>query len=698
MTLRSAGIPWRRRWRKALARHAAWLGAVLAAVVALGVLAALANDLRAGAPAAAERQLQQLAQALAFPLAEAVSGADALLGRLAEAQSRTATEASRAIVTALDDNPGTWLRVVAVMDRSGRILASSDETDLGTDLAAEAFGPWPTDDTTVLGPRIAAHRLADLRTDSGAAAGPPGQGSTVLLRRAWHAEHGEVLLVGLFAVEGLVIRLQSLVLPRDVGVAIVDYAGNLLAASEVTGGEPRALAPFTRFLPRFESGQWQGEGLWDGARIGAFRGASSLPLVLWVEGSREAAMSAWPRQARMLAAVAAILTAALGAGLFAVRWRRRIVRQAGVDRDPPLPAADAVADSSLGAALARLPLCLFRTDPRGVVTSMTPSLEALLAGASDLPADEVLWSRLPADTAAAARRWYRGLEAATAAAPVPWLASVALPDTQGAVRVHRICLSPLIMAGRVQAVFGCVVAEPGPAAAAVEAELQALRSRVAMTEVLVREIRQPLQTILGWSELGHARGPAAGAPADVYARILGASCRIQALVDDLSADGGAAVLAATLELRSVDLRSVAAQVFAGLQPLVQVRGLDLRLEQDDGPLRAMVDPQALQHALATLVLHALDGALDSQGVTISTGRNGSEEAFITVRDCSGRRLGVQWGGLYAGRPGRAGGSADLDACRRIVTAHGGRIHATGSQDQGLVRIIMPLVAARPARA
>lgn len=689
MRLRSSKLPWWRTAHRALVRNAVCATAASFAIVSLGALASVASELRAEALASAEHRLQQLAQTLAFPLAEAVSDADALLERLADAQTRSAAEALQATTRALEGDGGTWLRTVAVVDRSGRILASSDAADLGTRLSADAFGPWPVEARTQLGPRISARRLSDLRAGPEAVMGPPGQGSTVLLRRAWHVDHGEVLLVGLFTVEGLVNRLRTLVLQPDVAVAIVDYSGNLLAASEVTGAEPRTLAPFTRFLPRFESGQWQGDGLWPGARIGSFQGSGTLPLVLWVEGSKDAALAQWAPQARRLGAVAVLLLLATGAGLAGFRKAARGAAPvpAGADPEAPLPAA-----------LAKLPVGLFQADRHGTVTSMSPRAAAMLGIAGDPAGGDPLWSRLPADVAGDVQRWFRALAPRTGTVPAPWQGTLVLGDPEGAMRVHRIGLAPVVESGRVQAVIGSLAAEPGPSTAGLEAELRGMRSRVAMSEVLVREIRQPLQTILGWSELGHARGLAAGTPADVYARILGASCRIQALVDDLSADGGAAALAATLEFRAVDLRTVAAQVFAGLQPLVHARGQELRLAQDDTPLRAMVDTQALPHALATLVLHALDGAADEQVVTISTRRNGGEEAVITVSDDSGRRLGTHWGGLYAGRPSRPIGGADLDACRRVVAAHSGRIHAVASQAQGSVQIILPLAASDRVRA
>lgn len=684
---------WTRRWRQALAPHAIWVTGALVAALCTGALLALALALRQDALTDARTRHQQLASSLAYPLAQAVTDVDAVLGQVAAAQAVSAAAASAAVSTAHAGPGSSWLRALAVVDRDGHVLASSDESDVGAVLGPEVFGRWPSGVETTLGPRVSARRLADLRLGETADSGPLGPGSAVVLRRATHADHGEVLVVGLLAVEGLVNRLHATSTDSELAVAVVDYQGTMLAASAVVHVEPRTLAPFVRYLPQFEAGHWQGDGLTGSGRIGAFQGTSLLPLAIWVESSIDVALVPWRRQAWHLGAVAVFVVLVLSAGVIALQ------RAKATPKRPPSATSGAtggpapVTDAALEQALSGLPVGLFRTDVRGTLLQMTPHAASVL-GQPAAPGGSALWAMQPPQSLAGVRRWYAALEASENASTAAWTGHAHLRSLDGAVHEHEIHLVPVSVDGKVNAVLGLIVESHPSSSDQLAAELESSRARTAIFEVLAREIRQPLQTILGWAELGHVRGDRAGATSDIYARILGASYRIQALVDDLTTEHGSAYIVASLVFRPIDLRAVVAQVFANLQPLAHVQGLDLRLVQPDAPLRAMIDAAAVQRALATLVTHAMDASRSDRTITISVQRNGTEEAMFTVGDGSGRRTAVHWAGLFARQGGHPQVIADLEDCRRVVAAHGGRLHALATEDQGLVRVILPLMASQ----
>jgi signal transduction histidine kinase len=109
------------------------------------------------------------------------------------------------------------------------------------------------------------------------------------------------------------------------------------------------------------------------------------------------------------------------------------------------------------------------------------------------------------------------------------------------------------------------------------------------------------------------------------------------------------------------------------------------------------DRVQLQQVILNLIINAIEAmSAVSEGareLLISTGKDASGGVLVTVRD-SGPGLNPDsfarlFGAFYTTKPGGMG--MGLSICRSIVEAHGGRIWASPSADQGTVlQCILPV--------
>ena len=371
----------RSRWRASVITAAT---GVLFAAILLGAAGySLWRERREQASAMQARQ-ELLARVLEDHAGRTFDGAQLALAGLADAMGRsTQPEVLQALLAQAQASLG-FLRGVALLDESGRVLAAADPADRGARIELDTLGPWPAPGRDAVGSFIAARSLAGLGESGGVV--PPGVGFIPVLRSTRLPDGAPALLVALLNPDALA-NFQQLTLNDPLAAAaLVRLDGRLLAATrgaERLPGErlPRLLqagAPLAHINAGAEHGHWQGPGLRDEPQAGTYRALRARPFAVLVELPQAELRRQWLAAVRDLglpaSGAAAALLALSAVGAAALRGRERAAFQRDV-------AQSQVADREreLSAIFGSVQELLFRTDAAGRVTFINEGY-ARLAG------------------------------------------------------------------------------------------------------------------------------------------------------------------------------------------------------------------------------------------------------------------------------------------------------------------------------
>jgi PAS domain S-box-containing protein len=301
-TARAAGGPLAPRRRQ--------LWAVLALVAVLAIVLATAYTIqqREVVEREALARVSLYARVLEEQTTRSFSSAAQMLRSLsARGTVRRAKTDADAADRLLDQQlPGQpYLRSVAILDETGRVLASTNGADTGHRVDLAALGRDAADpDGQSIGPVLPIRHLADL----GAAGGASVSTALPLLRRVpMEGDLPAHWLVALINPDHLATQHALIAAGSSVQVLMSDLRGQVIsgagdAASTVRGIE--ALPPFTRFLPHREHGEYLGAGS-DGAEaVAAFRVSRQWPLLILAEERQHEVMAVWRARAGGAASIA----------------------------------------------------------------------------------------------------------------------------------------------------------------------------------------------------------------------------------------------------------------------------------------------------------------------------------------------------------------------------------------------------------
>ena len=367
-------MPHPNRWRASTITAGA--GVLLAAMLLAAAGYNLWREKRELVEEAAAQQ-SLLTRVLEDHATRSFDAAQLALGSLADVvQSGRPPEVLQAMLGQTQATLG-YLRSIALIDASGRVLAAADPADRGLQLPLDALGRWPAPGQSSVGSFIPARRLADLASPGGTVA--RGVGFIPLLRGLRWAPAGgspdTAVLVALLNPDALA-NFQQLTLndPRACA-ALVDLQGQLLAvpdgADHAPGERVPALAapdgPLQQVRAGRERGAWRGPGLRQASQLGSFRALRARPLVVVAELPDAALQEQWLASVVDIGLPALGLAAALlglsAVGALALRARERSLTQLDEAQQQVVER-----ERELSAIFGSVQELLFRTDEQGRLT------------------------------------------------------------------------------------------------------------------------------------------------------------------------------------------------------------------------------------------------------------------------------------------------------------------------------------------
>ena len=224
-----------------------------------------------------------------------------------------------------------------------------------------------------------------------------------------------------------------------------------------------------------------------------------------------------------------------------------------------------------------------------------------------------------------------------------------------------------------------------------DAAEEASRAKSEFIANISHELRTPLQSIIGFSELGQARGGGTPRLAAMFGDIQRAGRRMLALVDDLLDVAKIESTVGTFHLERTDLRPLVREVVREVDPLLAQRRLRVDLALGDLPLVAKVDPLRLQQVVRNVLANAIRFSPPGGTITITGELTAASEIHLRLRDHGPGIPPAELEKIFEAfvqssktKDGSGGTGLGLAICRKIVEAHGGRIHAANADGGGSV--------------
>ncbi len=170
-----------------------------------------------------------------------------------------------------------------------------------------------------------------------------------------------------------------------------------------------------------------------------------------------------------------------------------------------------------------------------------------------------------------------------------------------------------------------------------------------------------------------------------------------ALVNDLLDVAKIESAIGSVDLERSDLRPLLREVADELRVLAGKRGQSIDLVLPESPVLAKVDATRMQQVARNLMANALRFAPDGSAIEVQAGCNAQGEPRFSVCD---RGPGVPEAELESifeafvqstrTKDGSGGTGLGLAICRKIVQAHGGRIHAENRAGGGAAfHVLLP---------
>lgn len=215
-----------------------------------------------------------------------------------------------------------------------------------------------------------------------------------------------------------------------------------------------------------------------------------------------------------------------------------------------------------------------------------------------------------------------------------------------------------------------------------------------LTASISHDLRTPLGSIRAMAEaLDDGVVSEAGEQRDYYRQIRRETERLARMIDELFELAQIDAGALRLQLTSLPLQDVAAEVVEAMRPLAREAAIELRLEVDGDPPVASVDGARMERAIGNLVRNALEHTPPGRRVDVRVASEPGGVQLAVHND--GPAIGEAdlervWERFYRGEPSRArdaragadGAGLGLAIVKGIVETHGGSVTAASAAGDG----------------
>ena len=733
-----------------LHRRLVLLGAGLLAAVLVAAAVVFMQQQRAALTADALARNELFAQVLEDQANRSIDTAELALsatGQALRALPQHDDPAALAAVLRQTADALPFLRSVSLIDTQGRLLASSDAANLAVAIPRHQL--LSVIAVPGLGRLLPGSDLADLATEPSIQPGqaaPPGQTAQTsppasayqlpLVRPVAVTGGPAEWLVATLRPEHFSAQYAGLVGNAPQRAALLSLAGQLIAASPGAGpggspaGSPAvgsrngAHRVFAEFLPGRSLGQYKGLGLDGQPSYISFRTARLQPLVVLVETPEAAVAAQADALALRVVGVVGLLLLLVGA-LAAVVWRSQQSREEvsgdlAAARDS-IAAHDAFTDRLFQVS----PIPMVVKDTHGRFLRVNRAWTDLTGLSYERVIGYSLGRLYPAQLAAP--HMVQEQMAIASGQPVNYEEQIL--DSDGLPRDVMIRVMPYTDAeGQVSGVITCLtdVTEFREAAQrTLEAKDAAEHANFAKSEFLANishELRTPLQGILGFSELGTQRSGVDPRLQGMFQDIHGAGERMLTLVNNLLDLSRLESTVGEIHLAPMNIVPALHAVVQELRPMALKNGLRLSVHGDSvvDPSAAPDSPQAsrasalwaaadefrLQQVLRNVLANAIRFAPRGSAIEIAWQQVSSRDLMISVRDhgpgvpvAELERIFESFVQSSRTRDGSGGTGLGLAICRKIVSAHKGRISAHNHAEGGAVfEIVLPVLTRMPGVA
>ncbi len=143
---------------------------------------------------------------------------------------------------------------------------------------------------------------------------------------------------------------------------------------------------------------------------------------------------------------------------------------------------------------------------------------------------------------------------------------------------------------------------------------------------------------------------------------------------------------------SVPVRALLGDLVSFLGPECHARGVEIKLDADQGPPTAFVDPLQLKQAVLNLLLNSLQATPPSGRITVRTGGNAQELTISVIDNGEGIPEALKdklFSVFFSTREGGTG--LGLPIVRRIAAEHGGAVRIESTVGRGTTAtMILPM--------
>jgi PAS domain S-box-containing protein len=608
-----------------------------------------------------------------------------------------------------------YMRSLSVLDASGKILVSSNHAAVGATIDVQPFGQPVSPDNAWLGSWLPGRDLIDAaRKDLAqrpADTPPPlpGVGLITLARQSTSPDGTRYLAVAALNPDYLSNHFQQVLGEHTLNAALLDYQGRLLAGTEGVQRLPGTSVPSHRalqeFLPDQEHGSYEGPGLDATAVITSFRASRKHPLLVVVEEPMAEVRSTWHNKLGWLLVADAVCMLLIVAGTIA-SWRSLRAHErmtAVLDRTRTRLEES---ERHLRAVIEAAPAPMFVLDPLGRYVLVNQAFDDFLG----VRREDLIGQRADTDPTLSRLAYHpvRDVALWAGAGQSSYMENIVLRN--GARRQALIAKVALTRPdGRPGGVIGSITdvtsfqeAEQR-AADAVTASAAAHRAESEFIGNLSHALRTPLQSIIGFSELGVMRSRHDSAQHELFTHIQNSGQRMLLVVNDLLDLSRVKSTSGTLHRARVDTADLIGEVVRHARIDARSRQIDIIVKPcADGV--AGVDALRFQQAARTLIERAVRVSPPGSQIEVRSSRDSAGALHWWIHDAGPGLPETECDTMFSAffQPRQTadtpsdGSGLELAICRQILRGLDGDVHCKSHPSGGSVcHVTLPAIARTP---